>query len=116
MGMATAFTGSDPVNSPDHYTNGEIECIDAIRAALGPDGFRAFCQGQVIKYSWRAQHKGDWPQDFQKATWYSRMAIGDDPRVDRERQDHEPKNTSCHDCDTADSLHCQTCTIKYGSC
>ena len=27
----------DVVNRPAHYTKGGIECIDAIRAALGPD-------------------------------------------------------------------------------
>ncbi len=78
--MIEAIDGvSDPVKSPDHYTAGEIECIDAIRSALGREGFRAFCQGNVIKYAWRAQHKGR-EEDFKKAVWYSRMAIGDDPR------------------------------------
>ena len=32
----------DPVNKPSHYTQGEIECIDAIEAALGPEGFQGF--------------------------------------------------------------------------
>ena len=26
---------SDSVNHPAHYTDGDIECIDAIKAALG---------------------------------------------------------------------------------
>lgn len=76
--------GSDPVSKPDHYNNGEIECIDAIRAAVGDAGFRSFCQGNVIKYAWRAMHKGR-EEDFRKAAWYSRMAAGDDPRADREQ-------------------------------
>ena len=33
---------SDMVNNPTHYTHGAIECIDAIEAALGPEGFIAF--------------------------------------------------------------------------
>lgn len=77
---------SDPVTNPDHYTFGEIECIDAIRSALGDAGFRSYCQGLVIRYAWRAMHKGR-EEDFQKATWYSRMAVGDDPRDDRELGD-----------------------------
>ena len=81
---------SDPVSNPDHYTNGEIECIDAIHAALGDVGFRSFCQGNVIKYAWRAMHKGR-EEDFRKATWYSRMAAGDDPRDDREQQEKGDK-------------------------
>ena len=30
---------NDPVNHPAHYTKGEIECIDAIKAATG-DGYK----------------------------------------------------------------------------
>ena len=70
---------SNPVNRPAHYNQGGIECIDAIRAALGDDGFRAYCLGNVIKYSWRHAHKNG-AQDRQKCAWYARMASGDDPR------------------------------------
>jgi len=59
----------DMVNSPPHYTHGDIECIDAIRAALGPDGFAAFCRGNVIKYNWRCDHKAG-VQDIEKAGFY----------------------------------------------
>ena len=59
----------DMVNSPPHYTHGDIECIDAIRAALGPEGFAAFCRGNVIKYNFRCDHKGG-VQDVEKAEWY----------------------------------------------
>jgi len=77
-----AGASSDSVANPDHYTNGEIECIDAIRAALGEEGFRAFCLGNVLKYAWRAPYKGR-EEDALKAAWYARMAAGDDPRADR---------------------------------
>jgi hypothetical protein len=60
----------DPVNHPAHYTAGKVECIDAIEAALGPDGFRAFLRGQVIKYVWRAPLKGSESTDYEKAEWY----------------------------------------------
>ena len=43
--------------TPDHY-QGEIECIDAIRAALTPEEFRGFCKGNVLKYVWRERRKG----------------------------------------------------------
>ena len=59
----------DLVNSPPHYTHGDIECIDAIRAALGSEGFAAFCRGNVIKYNFRCNHKGGL-QDVEKAGWY----------------------------------------------
>jgi hypothetical protein len=66
---------SDPVNHPQHYTQGEVECIDAIRSALGDDGFRAYCRGQVIKYTWRCEHKGNPQQDLAKANWYMQQLI-----------------------------------------
>lgn len=72
---------SDPVISPPHYTAGEIECIDAIREAVGPEGFDGYLRGQVIKYAWRAGRKDDYAQDMAKAAFYARMAAGDDPRV-----------------------------------
>jgi hypothetical protein len=59
----------DPIN-PDHYKQGDIECIDAIKAALGPDGFKAYCRGNVIKYLWRSNWKGQSTEDYRKALWY----------------------------------------------
>lgn len=72
----------DMVNSPSHYNQGGIECIDAIRAALGDEGFKAYCRGNAIKYTWRAGLKLDEVEDLKKAAWYNRMAAGDDPRKD----------------------------------
>jgi len=62
---------NDPVSHPPHYTQGGIECIDAIAAALSPEGFQAFLRGQVIKYMWRAPHKENALQDTRKAIWYA---------------------------------------------
>lgn len=69
----------DMVNQPPHYNQGGIETIDAIREALGSEGFNAYCIGNVMKYCWRHKHKGG-QQDLQKAVWYMRFANGDDPR------------------------------------
>ena len=41
----------------DHYRKGDIECIDAIKAALTAEEWRGFCKGNVIKYVWRERHK-----------------------------------------------------------
>jgi hypothetical protein len=59
----------DKVNSPPHYSHGEIECIDAIAAALTPDELKGFVKGNVIKYLWRTEHKGGL-EDLKKARWY----------------------------------------------
>ncbi len=73
---------SDNVNSPSHYNQSGIECIDAIRHALGEEGFISYCKGNALKYTWRAGHKNDSVEDLKKAAWYCRMASGDDPRSD----------------------------------
>lgn len=64
---------TDMVNHPAHYTAGEIECIDAIAAALGREGFIAYLRGQVMKYTWRLGRKGDAGEDARKAEWYARV-------------------------------------------
>ena len=67
----------DMVNSPPHYTDGGIETIDFIRAKLGPDGFKAYCVGNAMKYISRAGKKGSAKEDLSKAVWYLRRAGGD---------------------------------------
>ena len=64
----------DMVNNPPHYTQGSIECIDAIEAALGPEGFKAFLRGNIIKYNWRCDQKGG-VEDMKKARWYLEKLI-----------------------------------------
>lgn len=61
---------NDNVNHPKHYTQGGIECIDAIKAAtVGKQGFEATLVGNVIKYLWRYESKGG-IEDIEKALWY----------------------------------------------
>jgi hypothetical protein len=74
---------TDNVNRPSHYNKGGIECIDAIREALGDEGFKAYCRGNAIKYTWRAGLKLNEKEDLLKASWYNRMAAGDDPRHEK---------------------------------
>lgn len=68
----TPTSTNDPVNHPPHYAgNGGVECINAIRAALGKEQFIGFLRGQVIKYQWRLGKKGDPSEDNRKGIWYS---------------------------------------------
>jgi hypothetical protein len=66
----------DAVN-PSYYKDGGVECIDAIRAALGRDGFIAFLRGQVIKYSWRLGKKDAPLLEAQKAIWYQQQLVAE---------------------------------------
>jgi len=74
----------DNVNHPPHYNQGDIECIDAIQAALGTEGFLAYCRGNILKYNWRADHKGG-IDDLEKSRWYLNKLI-DTMRTKAEHQ------------------------------
>lgn len=73
VGTAVAY---DPVNHPSQYTQGEVECIDAIDSAvtaLPPD--EAVCVANVIKYVWRYRLKSP-VESLKKARWYLDRLIG----------------------------------------
>jgi len=60
----------DNVNHPSHYTQGAIECIDAIKEATkGLFGIEAVCTANIIKYVWRWKFKNG-IEDLYKAEWY----------------------------------------------
>lgn len=66
---------SDNINHPAHYTQGGIECIDAIEAAVtGLQGIEAVCTGNAIKYLWRWKQKNG-AEDLRKAIWYINKLI-----------------------------------------
>lgn len=60
----------DAVNHPAHYTQGGIECIEALKAAtVGLEGIEAVCTANAIKYLWRWKCKNG-VEDINKAIWY----------------------------------------------
>ena len=70
----------DNVNSPSHYNQSGIECIDAIKASLG-DGYQDYCKGNVMKYLWRYKYKNG-IEDLKKAQWYLNSMIESMERPD----------------------------------
>lgn len=63
---------SETVNHPRHYSTlaascdkcgDSIECIEVVR-------HMNFNLGNVVKYIWRAGHKGNVLEDLKKALWY----------------------------------------------
>lgn len=69
-GGACPYKMEDAVNHPSHYTQGGIECIDAIEAAVtGLSGMEALLVGQIIKYVWRYKDKNGL-EDIEKAAFY----------------------------------------------
>ena len=68
---------NDVVNHPSHYTQGGIECIDAITAAtVGKTGIEAVCVANVVKYLWRYEEKNGL-EDVKKARWYLERLINE---------------------------------------
>lgn len=66
---------ADPVNHPEHYCQGKVECLDAIESAIGKDSFDGFLVAQVIKYIWRYKLKGKPAEDLDKASFYLNKLI-----------------------------------------
>ena len=60
----------DTVNHPPHYNSSPsgIECIQVVE-------HMGFCLGNVIKYVWRADEKGNAIEDLEKALWYLQREI-----------------------------------------
>ena len=62
----------DMVNHPPHYTQGKIECIEAIKYIndkLHMEGYEGYCLGNFIKYICRCNYKNGW-EDIDKAIFY----------------------------------------------
>ena len=78
---ASSLTGiiktpaEDKVNHPAHYTQGAVECIDALEASMTPEEFRGYLKGCQMKYVWRYRMKGG-VEDLKKARWYLDRLIG----------------------------------------
>lgn len=90
----------DNVNHPSHYTQGGIECIDALKAAtVGKTGIEAVCVANVIKYLFRYENKNGL-EDVRKAQWYINRLI--------QELEEEKENNALHNLDTN--------SIDYNDC
>jgi hypothetical protein len=61
---------TDPINNPGHYTDHP----SGVEAITITEAFN-FNLGNVIKYVWRADHKGDPMADLLKAQYYINREI-----------------------------------------
>ena len=64
------FKKVETVEHPQHYNQGNIECIDAMESAFGADEVSSFCKLNAFKYLWRAGDKINTVEDLKKARWY----------------------------------------------
>ena len=58
------------VNHPQHYSQGAVECIDAMLSAFGNEAVRDFCKVNAFKYLWRLGYKDEEEQEIGKIKWY----------------------------------------------
>jgi hypothetical protein len=65
------FMRKEAVNHPDHYNQGTMEVIEAIK---GLGYAEDFCIGNIIKYVTRSKHKNGL-EDLKKAQWYLNYLI-----------------------------------------
>lgn len=70
----------DPVNHPPHYTTGQFEVINILEDKLSKEEFKGFLKGNILKYVFRADHKGG-KTDYEKARFYLNRLIGDENNV-----------------------------------
>jgi hypothetical protein len=59
---------NDPIN-PNHYKQGGIESIDAIKAFMSEEAFKGFLKGNCQKYLFRYEKKNG-IEDLRKCQWY----------------------------------------------
>lgn len=59
----------EQVNHPNHYNQGQYECIAVMESIYGIEATMDFCLLCAFKYTWRTNDK-DGIQDIDKAIWY----------------------------------------------
>ena len=62
------------INSPSHYNQGTLECIDAIEAMLSTEEYIGYLRGNSTKYRWRFRYKNG-IEDLNKAEWYEKRLV-----------------------------------------
>lgn len=64
----------DKVNSPPHYGQGNIECIEYIEDFLTKEEYIGYLRGNIAKYLHRWRYKNG-IEDLKKAEWYLKELI-----------------------------------------
>lgn len=98
---------NDVVNHPQHYTQGGVECIDALAAAtVGLEGIQAVCTANAIKYLWRWKRKNG-AEDIDKAIWYLnrlKQSIKEEEQAEVKNAIQDIETNVCDMCDKPMSI------------
>lgn len=71
---------------PEHYNQGKIECVDAIKESMSHEAYLGFLKGNAMKYLWRYEGKNKPIEDLEKAQYYISLligALGEKPVIDQ---------------------------------
>jgi hypothetical protein len=74
MDIMTGKLG-DSVESPSHYNNGKVECIDYLKDNMPFDNYLGYLEGNTKKYLHRWRYKKKPLEDLKKAQWYLNRLI-----------------------------------------
>lgn len=74
MGIKFFCDSDQVINSPPHYNQGSIECIEAIKASMPLTEYQGYLKGNVLKYLWRYRDKGG-VESLRKGQWYLNKLI-----------------------------------------
>ena len=58
------------METPTHYKQDGIECIDVMQAIVCEVEFNGFLRLNTLKYIYRSKHKNDEISDLKKAQYY----------------------------------------------
>jgi len=75
--MSHDSSNKDAVNSPNHYTNGGIECIDYMKDNMPWEAYTGYLEGAAKKYMHRFRYKGKPVEDLKKSVWYLNRLISE---------------------------------------
>ena len=67
---------NDPIN-PNHYKEGDVECIEAIKSSLNTEAFHGYLKASVIKYLWRYDKKDNPALCLGKAQWFMNRLVNE---------------------------------------
>ena len=67
---------NDPIN-PNHYKEGDVECIEAIKSSLDTNAFHGYLKASVMKYLWRYDKKDNPALCLGKAQWFMNRLVNE---------------------------------------
>ena len=80
---------NDMINRPAHYTQGKVECLDALQSMMSEASYKDFLRAQVIKYVWRCEDKGNSEIDLKKAGFYLNRLLQLQQTVDNSAKENK---------------------------